>query len=281
VHKVTVTDDIFAQHTFRPHCPHRPEGIDARIAMKLPALAMTCILLSGFGPARADGLDVCDVESDYDLRVGPASLTFERDGAAPRRVEMRGGRLSIDSVEVPLSAADGARIAEFESLVRAAIPEVKAIAIEAVGIATEAVVQVATTFSADRSAATLKRIERLSDDLSKRVQASADSADWRDAEFETAVEALVEELVPAMAGDVAAIAIKVALSGDETAIRDLEARAERMEKAIEAGVEKRAAALERRADKLCPRLVALDRLESELTLRLTDNARLDLLQIER
>ena len=39
--------------------------------MKLPAFAMTCILLSGVEPARADGLDVCDVASDYDLRVGP------------------------------------------------------------------------------------------------------------------------------------------------------------------------------------------------------------------
>ena len=125
-------------------------------------------------------------------------------------------------------------------------------------------VVVATTLSADRSAATLKRVQQLSDDLSQRVQQSADSADWRGAEFETAIEALVEELVPAMAGDVAAIALRVAFSGDESAIRDLEARAERMEKTIEAGVEKRATALERRAEKLCPKLVALDRLESEL-----------------
>jgi hypothetical protein len=54
-----------------------------------------------------------------------------------------------------------------------------------------------------------------------------------------------------------------------------------MEKAIEAGVEKRAAVLEARAEALCPKLLALDRIESQLALRLADDTTLDLLQIDR
>jgi len=51
-----------------------------------------------------------------------------------------------------------------------------------------------------------------------------------------------------------------------------------MERALDAEMAQRSAALEARAEALCPRLARLDALEEELELRLADGSRLDLVQ---
>ena len=76
------------------------------------------------------------------------------------------------------------------------------------------------------------------------------------------------------------MALKVALSGDESAVAELEARAESIEKTVEKAVEKRSAELERRAETLCTRLHALDAIEAGIEARLPDGSRLDLVRIE-
>ncbi|HJT96929.1 MAG TPA: DUF2884 family protein, partial [Rhodanobacteraceae bacterium] len=74
-------------------------------------------------------------------------------------------------------------------------------------------------------------------------------------------------------------ALKVAFTGDEAAAAELEARADGIERSVDRAVEKQAAALEARAERLCPRLRALARVESDLDLRLADGSRLDLVRV--
>jgi hypothetical protein len=54
-----------------------------------------------------------------------------------------------------------------------------------------------------------------------------------------------------------------------------------MEADIEAKIKVRADALEARADRLCPKFVALDDLENALVYRLDDGSTLDLLRAQR
>lgn len=244
--------------------------------MKL--LPLAAALLAFAGSAQARGTDVCDFESEFDLRIQPQSLLFHRDAGSPETIEMTGGRLIVDGREVGLSSDDRQRIERYEAEVRALVPEVKAIAMDAIGIASEAVIQVANTFAGENSKKALERVDDLTDQLADRIAASHDTADWDNDEFEDAIETLVTELVPMMAGDIAAVAITAALTGDEAAARRLEERAERMEKAIEEKVERRAEELEARAEALCPRVEALDELEAGLSVRLADNRPLDLLE---
>lgn len=244
----------------------------------LPLAAAALFALSA--QAQARGTDVCDFESEFDLRIGPSSLVFHRDGAAPETIEMAAGRLIVDGREIALSADDARRIRRYETEVRALVPEVKAIAMDAVGIASEAVIQVAQAFGGANADKALARVDEMTAKLADRIAASDDTADWGNEEFEDAIESLVTELVPMMAGDVAASAIAAALTGDESGVKRLEERVERMEKAIEERVEKRADQLEARAEALCPRVKALDELEASLALRLADNRRLDLLEAE-
>jgi hypothetical protein len=78
---------------------------------------------------------------------------------------------------------------------------------------------------------------------------------------------------------VTAQAVKAAFTGDATAAAELEARADGIEKSIERAVEKRSAELEARAKGLCPRLRTLERMQSDLGVRLADGSRLDLIDV--
>ena len=79
-------------------------------------------------------------------------------------------------------------------------------------------------------------------------------------------------------GDITATALKVALSGDEHAAQELEARAKHIEASIEAAVEDRARQLEKRAEALCDSVDDLKRIERALSVRLADGSSLDLVR---
>jgi hypothetical protein len=223
--------------------------------------------------------EVCNVSSPYDVKLTAESLTFTREGATPHDVRMAAGRLTVDGREIALTAADRASIARYEAEVRALVPEVKQIAKEAIGIAFGAILHVAQTF-ADSDADFSRSRDKLEDarrELEHRIDTEFDSKPWNDVAFERVIGDAVKATVPVIVGDITAKAIKVALSGDEKAAEELERKAEKMEQTLEREVERKADALEARANALCPRIVALDRIESELALRLPDNAQLDLL----
>lgn len=247
--------------------------------MKLLPFALAAALLVA-GPAAAH-FDACEFESDFNLRIAPDALRFERDGGTPKRVEMHAGGLRVDGRELALSPADRARLRDFERRIRALVPEVKAIAIDAVAIATEAVTQVAVSLAGRGNSASVARIEQLGAELVAKIERADDTREWNGGEFERTIAALTAEVVPALIGDAASIAVQAALSGDARAAQDLEARVQNIEKEIEARIEQRARSLEARAEALCPRLAELDALEAQLELRLAGDGRLDLLQLER
>lgn len=245
----------------------------------LPCVVAVAALCAGSASAR--GFTACEIDSDYDLTIGKEALTFTRSAGTPQRVVMREGTLSVDGVPQDLTAADTMRIETYERDIRAMVPEVKAIAVQAVGIATEAIVQVAAAFAGDDVDTTrLARIDALGAELATRIEDSVDTAEWRDEQFDVAIENAMAELVPMIVGDIAAVAVTAALTGDEKKLADIEARAASLEREVETRVEARAGDLERRAEKLCPRMLALDEIESALDLRLADGSQLDLVRMD-
>jgi len=233
------------------------------------------------GSVHAGGLSICTMESDYNLRIADSGVEFHRDSGTPSRVLMHDGRLSIDGSDRALSAADRQRVVQIERGIRALVPEVKLIALDAVELAFGAVVQVAHALGGTDAAQVERLVERLEQvraGASEQIAASDDTGDWDDAAFEAQVEAMVGELVPMIAGEAAAIAIAAAMSGDESAAQALERRMERMGEQIEHEVEHRAKDLEKRAEALCPRVAEIDAIEDALELRLADNQPLQLLE---
>lgn len=224
----------------------------------------------------------CGLHSDYSLSIKPDRLVFKRNAGTPSDVEIADGTLRVDGKLIATNSADAQRLRDAERDVRSLVPEVKAIAREAISIAFSAVGQVAAAFASDGEAAraSAERIARLGREIDKKI-ADSDSFDhWQDADIDRLVQSTVQTLVPEIVGNVTAQALKVAFSGDAAAAAELEARADGISKSVDRAVEKQAGELERRAMALCPRLRALGHAEAELELRLADGSRLDLVRVD-
>lgn len=247
----------------------------------LTSLAFATGLAVGL-PAHAHGAhfqhDRCSFGTDYDVAVKPDGITFERSDGSPARVFMHDGALRVDGRAVAVSAADAARLRDYESQVRSLLPEVASIAREGVDIGFDALTTVAATFAQDadeRSRLTARLNER-----HKQALASVDEGlgrgVWRRHGIEDLMDDQVSEAVSSLVGTVTANAVKAALSGDQSQVAALEARADALDRVIDQQVDARADKLGERAEALCPRMAQLDALQQQFEFRLADGSRLAL-----
>ncbi len=228
--------------------------------------------------------DACDLESEWSVAMQPAAVSFasEREGG-PAKLTLADGVLTVDGRTVALSADDRTRLRAYEAEVRRLLPEAKAIALDAIEIAFTAVDEVARAFApkdGDEYARTAEKLATARIIARRQVEDAFAGRGWSEAEMERLVEEAVAQLVPAVMGDIVGTAIRIAISGDEAAAKELEQRAERMEREIEERVESRAKELERRAEAFCPQLVELDRLESAITAEIAPGRRFDMIRVE-
>lgn len=236
--------------------------------------------------AASAGIDLgqvdCRVHSDYSLTIKPDSLVFARADGHRADVVIAHGTLHVDGREVAVAAADRQRLLDIERGVRTSVPEVKAIAHAAIGIAFEAVGEVSAAFARDAQAAraSAQRMSQAAHDLHARIDASDSFAGWQSADVEHLLGGAVESMVGEIAASVAARAVTVALSGDEKAAADLEARADGIEKNVDRIVARHTRDLEERALGLCSRVRSLASIESQLDLRLSDGSRLALVRVD-
>jgi hypothetical protein len=251
-----------------------------------PAACITVLLLAcstTSAVARlAIGGDDCDVDIASSVKVEPARFVFT-DDASQRVVEvLPGGAVSVDGAALQLSAADRARVDELERGMRALVPEVKAIAIDAVGIAFEAVGHASAAFASSPHQAreSAQRIARTARELQEGIEKKQNWSSSSDADLDRLIEGAVGSLVGEMVGNVTGMALKVAFTGDETAIAELEARAAAIDRTVEEAVEKSSSELERRAEALCMRVRALDTIESRIEARLPGDKRFDLIRMQ-
>lgn len=228
----------------------------------------------GGGPAIAAEANRlhCDVDSDYEVSLRERSLIFTRATGSPRAVVMRQGRLFVDDEWVQLSAADRRRIAEFEQGMRATVPLAKQIGLDAVDVAFTALGEVAAGFSSDPDA-TQATLARARSRLDARLADAFAAHRFDDERLAQDIGEAVRDVVPSLIGDIVGGALAAALGGDASRLR----RMENLDAQIEAEVKPRADALERRAEALCERMEALDRIDDALEYR-HEGRPLDLLE---
>lgn len=247
-------------------------------------LTIAAALWSPFA-AAATSLDLnarCHVESRYGVQVENDRLDFTRNSAGtagPSRIELVGGSIHIDGQAIALSAADRQRVNQFQLKLRALLPQVKQIAAESIDIAFVALSTVVTQFSSDeRRAELLGELRALKNDAEHTI-ATANSTDaLENAAFERRLEAAVERIVPTLAGEFAAQAIRVAMSGDADAAASIERRATEFGQQMERSVEGAAKALETKVARLCPQVEALDAIDNSFDWRLPDGSKPELLE---
>lgn len=220
----------------------------------------------------------CEVDSPYSMKVEPARLIFSKEGAV---IAFAQGELYLDGKLVELSSADSDRVAAFEQDVRALIPEVKAVAHEAIELAFVALHRVIDTFASDGNKASFNaELEAMRVEIASAVTRAESTTEFDNGEFESKISEFATRLAPRVAGEFASQAIAAAMSGDEASVNAIEAKASRLERDIEASIEAPAKALEARVDALCPRVQALDRIDNQMEMRLPNGEPLDLLKVK-
>lgn len=243
----------------------------------LPGLSVLAVLSMSCGGALAARID-CEVESDYDLSLNERSVILTREALVdgdtrPKAIVMRQGRLFVDDRWVSLSAADAQRVAAFEQGTRATMPEAQAIGRAAADIAFVALHEVAAGFSSDPRNLQAK-IAKARARLDARLARSVTANRFNGGDLGEGIGDAVSEVIPSMIGDIVGGAISAAFSGDASRLK----RMENLDAQIEARVQPRADALEKRAEGLCMRMADLDKLDDALEYRRPDGRALDLLQ---
>ena len=231
-------------------------------------------LLSLAAGAHAKDLS-CNVESDYDLNINAQSVILTRDSGTPRWIVIRGDRLFIDDRWVALGPEDRQRIADFDRGTREIMPLAREIGREAAAIAFTALGEVAAGFSND-PAGTRAKLDQARKKIDARLARSITANRFDGGDLGQGIGQAVSEVVPLVIGDIVGGAVRAALSGDTRRLEQMEG----LDKQIEARIEPRAKALERRAEQLCAKMEALDRLDNALAYRLPGGATLDLLRIK-
>lgn len=247
-------------------------------------MAVAVALSLAAGSASAGHCDL-EFDSDYALRLDHGDLEFTRhNDQGPKKVRIEGSRVFVDGRELKLSAEQRARVADFSENVGAMAQDAAAIGLEGVDIAYVAVTEVAKMFQDDakeRDELT-RKLERSRQEVQKSIAAFAENGNFNEQEFERLIEDNVEtvvgDLVGVVVGEIVGEAISIALSGDETKAKELEARAEALEKTIEEKVESRAKLLEERAEALCQRAKSLGDLDNAMALQSDNGTSIDLLR---
>jgi hypothetical protein len=250
-------------------------------AMLLAAALGAAVSFPAFAHTHSHDHD-CGIDSDYSLSIKPDRLVFKRSVGSPAEIEIANGTLTVDGALIATHAADAERLRNAEREVRSLVPEMKGIARDAVAIAFDAVGQVAAAFAHDGAAArrSAEHIAELGREIDRKIAETNSFDHWEDADIDRLVGSTVEAIVPEIVGNVTAEALKVAFTGDEAAAAELEARANSIEKSVDRAVEKQAAQLEARAMGVCSRLKALDRMQSDMDVRLPDGSRLKLVRVD-
>lgn len=221
----------------------------------------------------------CGYSTDYDVRVTPDGIDFQREAGQPGHVFMHDGLLRVDGRDVAVSADDAARLRAYEAQVRVLLPEVAGVAREGVNIGFAAMRTVLLTFaeSTDERQAMVGRLDQNHRQALARIDDGLGKGLWKQHDMDDVVEDSIQSSVSDLVGKVTGAAVKAALSGDQRQVAALEARADSLDATIDKEVNARADQLDQHAAALCPRLSSLDQLQQQMQFRLQDGSRLILL----
>jgi hypothetical protein len=231
-------------------------------------------------PLHAQALaGACGASSRYDLTLSPRSLAFDSGGAPPRHVVVAGGSLTVDGRPVPPAAGQRERLAHFEREVRAVVAAVRALATQAVDVASDALHAQAAAIDLDP--ATRRELDRRlaahAATIKRRIAASSSTRDWHGDALAREKDALVADIAPLLAAALARQAVQDALAGDVEGAADLQARAAALATDLQPALERRLAAMRPRVEALCPSLQRLAELQAGW--RDADGRPLDLLEV--
>ncbi|MEW9572069.1 DUF2884 family protein [Rhodanobacter sp. Si-c] len=224
--------------------------------------------------------DQCGYNSNYDVRVTPGGIDFNRSGAQPNEIFMHDGTLRVDGRPVAVSADDAGRLRSYEGDMRSLLPEMAGIAHEAVGIAFDALATVAATLggSQHHRDALVRQLNQSRMEALRGLAGSINADHWSQQDFADAIEQPVTTASNQLASSLTRSVMWSLFTGRAS---ELEARADTVDQSMEKEMKARSSRLEARAKAICPRLAELSDLQQQFQFRLANGQPLQLLTDNR
>ncbi|HWR96723.1 MAG TPA: DUF2884 family protein [Arenimonas sp.] len=243
------------------------------------ALSVMAFASSGGVQAKEHQVDVgCNASSDYQVSLSGQAFVFENDQGRDTRVVLGGGKLFLNGKPAVLSAADQKRADAFEAELRQLVPESRQVAVEAVGMAVDALIEVSVALSGDEG----KRGD-YDKARTKALAAASDSKTlpiFNDDAMESIVDPIVAEFVPGITGSALGFAMNSVFAGEEKT-KAMDARMDAMDKDLDARMEARAKALEPLAQSMCKRIQRMDAIDDSLEVRLPNGKPINFLESDK
>ncbi len=235
--------------------------------LNLKNVALSVALALGASSAIAHS-GSCDVDMNYDVYLDKTSITLSENDQEKVRID-NANNLYLKGTKQNLTANQKELLSDYAADMRALIPVVNDIAVEASTLALEAVSDVSTTLlvnSPDAAQKIQARVESISSELRSYVSEnhlySQKLEDYiEDSQFEEEIEAVVREVVADMVEGNIGTMIAAAIRGDEAEIEAFEKRMEAFGSEMEDKYERRAEEIELKAEKLCDLVEKMDEKE--------------------
>lgn len=227
----------------------------------------------------------CEIDIKYAVEIGPDFATVS-DGALELYAIQPGSELVVDGRPVALTERQQIQIERFRRALHKGSRELVEIALDAVDVAIAGVAIALAILSDDESIA--KDMQAAADRINLQAKArfygnnevyrfsDAGIEDFIEEHVEGDFEKEVEKLAMRAAGDMSWEILKAIFTGG----RNIERRAEKLERELERDVEERAEVLEERAEGLCEQLEQINELETKLHQSIPQLAKYDLLIVK-
>lgn len=230
------------------------------------------ILLLATGSAAAH--NACNLELDAGLRITGDSIEFY-DAAQPIYKIVGDKYLVVNGQALTLSHAQQKLVESYAKGIRAAVPEVRGMALDGIDLAIDGITLAFDGLLGEKNQITTQlttELNNVKSDVNRYFSSGApisfnrgseDTPDFLGKQFETRIERIVETSVQNSIGDLMiAMGKEILLSGG-----DMDAFEQRMNKfgdQMSLQMEARAAGMEARGEKLCNAMLNINAIEEQL-----------------
>jgi len=257
----------------------------------MKTLIATALLLatsSSFASNASFTNDSCDADISGGIKITPTAIEFSKNKKQLYKI-VDNEVLYVNDEQIDLTNSQQSLITEYSTSIRAAVPEVKDIALDAIDLASDGVNlafnellgegnDISTEITAQLSEIRKEVNEGFTSDKEIYFDEEGFSGeDFFDEDFEKRIESAVETTVQNSIGSLMiAVGQQMLFSGGD--MDTFETKMENFGDKIEKEMESRGEEIEKRGEALCQSVVAIDDLEDELTDQITELADFNILQ---
>ena len=253
----------------------------------LIATALILASSSSFAYDASFSSDSCDAELSGGIKITPSVIEFSKNKKQLYKI-VNNEALFVNGEQVDLTYSQQSLVTDYSTSIRAVIPEVKDIALDAIDLASDGVNlafnellgegnDVSTEITAQLAEIRIEVDKGFASDKDIYFDEDGFSGeDFFSEDFEQRIENAVETTVKNSIGSLMiAVGQQMLFSGGD--MDTFETRMENFGEKIEHEMESRGEEIERRGEALCQSVVAIDILEAQLTDEIVELEGMDLL----